>query len=463
MAELELKKIKVLNELTAVADEDLLAVVDDPTGVSETKAITRGNLLGSTIISTDLGMASKTAGAALPIQKNSIIASDLQLTGSTADGFAATPTAIYNMDATGADAPDAAYTGTKVGAYDLTVKAESLASGADALGNAKYCQFAGSGYLQSTNAVFDFSGTFAVGFKMFFPDWTPTSAATIISNADAANAGCRLDLSKAGVLTWYEDGVAICSVNVSRFDATKFYGVEIWRDAANVYILIDGVIVASGARGTITQKAVFQISGYNGATQLMPAGSRVDEVFVDFVNTHTADTLRNIYARSAKKFAVKSQDGGVVVDNEYSKNIDVINEKTNGDGVRFLSNISIARKNREGFGLGRTPRYSVAGSGSVNIPLNQILPLGLNRDRYCALLIVNSNRVGDANYSTCSLVLASRVGNYVAATAVASISPRSGGNTFTVSADTSNNLVITDTSGNASTIDVAGMNFQWQV
>lgn len=317
MAEVEGVKISELNELSTVADVDLIPIVDDPTGVSETKAITRGNLLGSTIISTDLGMASKTAGAALPIQKNSIIASDVQLTGSTADGFAATPTAIYNMDATGADAPDAAYTGTKVGAYDLTVKAESLASGADALGNAKYCQFAGSGYLISTNAVFDFSGTFALGFKMFFPDWTPASAATIISNADAANAGCRLDLSTAGVLTWYENGVAICSVNVSGFDATKFYGGEIWRDAANVYILIDGVIVASGARGTITQKAVFQISGYNGATQLMPAGSRVDEVFVDFVNTHTADTLRNIYARSAKKFAVKGQNGEVFLQNNY--------------------------------------------------------------------------------------------------------------------------------------------------
>jgi hypothetical protein len=111
-----------------------------------------------------------TTGHGVGIQGNTIITNDVQLTGSTADGFAATPTAIYNMDATGADAPDAAYTGTKVGAYDLTVKGQSLASGADALGNAKYCQFAGSGYLISTNAVFDFSGTFALGFKMFFPD-----------------------------------------------------------------------------------------------------------------------------------------------------------------------------------------------------------------------------------------------------------------------------------------------------
>jgi len=255
----------------------------------------------------------KTSGSNLPISGNEIITNDVQLTGSTADGFAATPTAIYNMDATSADAPDAAYSGTKVGAYALTVKGQSLASGADALGNAKYCQFAGSGYLQSTNAVFDFSGTFALGFKMFFPDWTPASAATIISNADAANAGCRLDLSTAGVLTWYENGVAICSVNVSGFDTTKYYGGEVWRDATTVYILIDGVIVASGARGTITQKAVFQISGYNGATQLMPAGSRIDEVFFDLVNTHTADTLRNIYARSAKKFAVKAQDNSVII------------------------------------------------------------------------------------------------------------------------------------------------------
>lgn len=41
-------KITDLNELTTVADGDLLAIVDDPTGSAETKKITRGNLFANT-------------------------------------------------------------------------------------------------------------------------------------------------------------------------------------------------------------------------------------------------------------------------------------------------------------------------------------------------------------------------------------------------------------------------------
>jgi len=60
------KKITELTELTIPADEDLLAIVDDPSGTPETKKITRENLLGSAPIKTDT-ISEKTANAGVII------------------------------------------------------------------------------------------------------------------------------------------------------------------------------------------------------------------------------------------------------------------------------------------------------------------------------------------------------------------------------------------------------------
>lgn len=269
----------------------------------------------------------------IDIEANRIIRSDVQLTGSTADGFAATPTAIYNMDATSADAPDAAYTGTKVGAYDLTVKAGSLASGADALGNSKYCQFQGSGYLQCTDPVYDFSGAFGFGAKFLLPDWTPATAVTLISNADAANAGCRLVVGTDGALVWYENAGSYSIGNVADLDITKFHDFAVKRDATYTSVYVNGRKIAYFPIGTITAKAKFQIGGYNGANQLPLVGTRVDEIWVDLVNTHTDDTIKNVYARSAKKFAIKAQDTTVMTQPPVLASGSYVPTFTNGTNV----------------------------------------------------------------------------------------------------------------------------------
>lgn len=320
-------KITQLTAMTTVDDSDLIAIVNDPTGSAQTQRITRANLLDSKLISTDLGIANKTAGTNMPISGNSIIDSDVQLTGSTADGFPTTPTSVWNMDSSTDTAIDGTYAGTKVGAYDLTIKGEKLTTGADALGNSKYCQFQGAGYLQSTNAVFDFSGSWSAGFKMLLPDWTPTKAVCLMSNAGAgAAAGFRLRIegTAGGSGLYYEEnGVNIISkISLTGLDATKFHDFTLWRTSGgSVYLFIDGVCVGTGTAGTITAQQLFQISGYNGATELLASGSRVDEVWVDKVNTPTADALRNIYARSAKKFAVKDQNSNVIIGNSRGVNI----------------------------------------------------------------------------------------------------------------------------------------------
>jgi hypothetical protein len=62
------KKISQLAELTAAADEDLLAIVDDPSGAPETKKITVGNLLAPVAAS-----YSSNAGQSIPNQSITVV------------------------------------------------------------------------------------------------------------------------------------------------------------------------------------------------------------------------------------------------------------------------------------------------------------------------------------------------------------------------------------------------------
>ena len=248
------------------------------------------------------------------LKNNTIITNDVQLTGSTADGFLTTPTVIWNFDSTVDTAVNGTYAGTKIGTYDLTLRAQKLTQSAGILGVMNYNTIIYGGYLNNTSADFNFSDTFALGMKIFMADWSPTGACSIISNGNDSTQGCMLYLNSLGILTWYEDAnVPIFSTDVSGLDVSKFHDIEVWRTATTVYLFIDEVCVASGARGTITAKQLFQISGVNGANSLMPVGTIYDEVWIDLVNTHTADTLRNVSARSAKKFAMKDKANNVSV------------------------------------------------------------------------------------------------------------------------------------------------------
>lgn len=281
-------------------------LVGNVTGNAST-VTTNANLTGDV---TSVGNATTVNSA----QLNTFIKGDAQLTGSTADGFAATPTAIWNMD--GSTSGTGTYNGTKVGAYDLTVNTDGLTASADCLGVSHNNTFTGNNFLTNTSADFNLSGAFSMGSKWKLPDWTPASSVTLMSNMAeyGASCGCRLNIDTAGVLSWEENTVVKASCSVANLDTAVFHSFEVWRTASTVYIYVDGVCVASGAIGTITAKSLFEIGGYNGGASEKPlVNSVVDEIWVDLVNTPTTDSLRNIYARSAKKFAVKDQANNVSV------------------------------------------------------------------------------------------------------------------------------------------------------
>ena len=246
----------------------------------------------------------------LQVAGNTVITSNVPLTGSTADGFAATPTAIWNVD--GSTAGTGVYNGTKVGAYDLTVNVDGLTASLDCLGVSHHNTFSGNNYLTNTSADLNFSNLFSIGLKMLLPTWVPVGAQIIWSNSET-DSGVVLYLDGNGNLLYKENEAVLITYSPAGLDPTAYHTFAIWRTATTVYLFIDGICVGSTARGTITAKSLFQISGVNGANALLPLGARVDEIWVDLVNTPTADTLRNIYARSAKKFAVKDQANNVSV------------------------------------------------------------------------------------------------------------------------------------------------------
>lgn len=62
MAEIEITRVSELDALEAVADEDLLAIVDDPSGASQTKKITREDFLGSAPIVATSGVTGDLTG-----------------------------------------------------------------------------------------------------------------------------------------------------------------------------------------------------------------------------------------------------------------------------------------------------------------------------------------------------------------------------------------------------------------
>jgi len=203
------------------------------------------------------------------------------------------------------------------GSLTLTLTAGTVAPGNDCLGISRKNQSDGSVYWKSTSAVFDLSGSFSLGGKFLLPSWTPASAVTLISNASSATAGFRVDVSTAGNLIVYENATTpfgAAGVSVAGLDATKFHEISILRTVAgSIVVKIDGNIVATAATGTITAKQLFQVFGYNGATTLPLTGTRVDEVWVHIGTVETDDQEKIIYARSAKKFAVKDANTNVYI------------------------------------------------------------------------------------------------------------------------------------------------------
>ena len=254
-----------------------------------------------------------TTAADTVLQDHTVINADVQLTGSTADGFAnSTNLYILNMDSATQINQNATFASSVV-ASTFTVKGGNLTVGTDVLGSQTACVFGGATYLESADSTYNITTeNISVGGKFNIADWGATASQVLFSRYQSSK-GYRAWLVN-GVLSWVENATTIVSANLSGLSG--YHGVEIKRtNGGAVYIVVDGVVVASGTTAvTITDSGAsnFQIGAADAS--LFLTGS-VDEFFFHKATVHTADESRNIYARSAKKFAVKDQNGKVAIGN----------------------------------------------------------------------------------------------------------------------------------------------------
>jgi len=247
---------------------------------------------------------------------------DVQLTGSTADGFPNTTTTyIWNFDGS-ADGDQTDVVGSKV----LTrAGANALTAANDVLGVSRYNTCGAETYLTSTDTAFNIANTadtddFILEGWAYIPDITPAARVVLGGNTtDGAAHGYTLELSTTGVLSANLWGGTDATASTVLHTLGYYHIAQVREVGVAQYLFVNGVLVATSADTTVgTTQTKFQISGYNhGATGLAESGTRFDEwVFRKGVlPTNLSDVIRNIYARSAKKFAVKSQVGNVKVEN----------------------------------------------------------------------------------------------------------------------------------------------------
>uniref|UniRef100_A0A6H1ZC20 Putative lectin/glucanase superfamily protein n=1 Tax=viral metagenome TaxID=1070528 RepID=A0A6H1ZC20_9ZZZZ len=258
------------------------------------------------------------------IKGNTIFVSDQQLLGST---FPNTTTLyVWNIDS---DASEAQV--DIVGSKSLAVAAGALTAGNDVLGVSKYCVWSGGNtYLQSTDTDFNVANTantddFMTGGWVYIPDYTPAARVALFSNSsDGAAHGYSVELSTAGVLSSNLWGATDAATSYS-LAAIGYYHVIMAREVGvRQKLYVNGNLVATGADTTVgTTQSLFQLGGFNSATSSPEAGTRYDECFFKKgeLPTNLDDVVREIYVRSAKKFAVKDGNDNVVIPANVSSGV----------------------------------------------------------------------------------------------------------------------------------------------
>ena len=297
--------------------------------VTNLGAVTTCDINGGSVDGTTIGAASPSTGAftsltATPSTNDGIVLDgDTILTNNkqlvAADFPASTVTALYNVDnAASGDLTDVSGNG-----YTLTLKAGTVASGNDVLGVPRKNQSDASVYWQSTNAAFNVANTadtddFMVGGWVYIPNETPSTLVALFSNEGAAHNGWSVRLGTTGLLYAMEDLVTTLNTTSYAVPSAGWYHILYARDATTSQKLyVNGKLVGSGTdAGTMgTTQSKFQLGGFNGATSLPGVGTRYDECFFKkgALPTNLDDVVSQIYARSAKKFAVKDANTNIFI------------------------------------------------------------------------------------------------------------------------------------------------------
>jgi hypothetical protein len=238
---------------------------------------------------------------------NDIIKPDQQLT--TADFPNSTTLYIYNCDnASSGDLTD-------VGGNSKTLTLTGTTTAAnDVLGVSRYNVLDGSNdYFSSTDAAFNFTDDFSCGGWVYMADWSTVAESVFISRSNNASFtnGWGIYFGTNETINIYNNAAVATACSTAHFSAGWHHIVLTYGGTGNLAtIYVDGVVQARGATGTITAGGNLEV-GSNATTYKL--NGRIDEVFIHNATVLTADQVKKIYARSAKKFAVADANGNIAI------------------------------------------------------------------------------------------------------------------------------------------------------
>jgi hypothetical protein len=227
----------------------------------------------------------------------------------TADFPNSTTLYIYNCDnASSGDLTD-------VGGNSKTLTLTGTTTAAnDVLGVSRYNVLDGSNdYFSSTDAAFNFTDDFSCGGWVYMADWSTVAESVFISRSNNASFtnGWGIYFGANETINIYNNAAVATACSTAHFSAGWHHIVLTYGGTGNLAtIYVDGVVQARGATGTITAGGNLEV-GSNATTYKL--NGRIDEVFIHNATVLTADQVKKIYARSAKKFAVQDANGNIAI------------------------------------------------------------------------------------------------------------------------------------------------------
>jgi hypothetical protein len=186
------------------------------------------------------------------------------------------------------------------GSIDLT-RTGALTSGTDHTGASTFCTFDGTNdWLSSSDAAFNFTGTFSIGGWFNSTDWTPASAQYMISRASAAVNGwdCFLNTDGTMVFRSLSGAAATSSItipNPSFTNGTWHHIVFVRNAGQGTAAYVDGTLSTtnSDATDTITAGGNLEIGSSAGGT--LKWNGMIQDVFVHNGTLFTPQDVKNIY------------------------------------------------------------------------------------------------------------------------------------------------------------------------
>ena len=199
------------------------------------------------------------------------------------------------------------------GSKDLTL-AGTLTAANDHLGNSKFDSFNGTTtYLSSTDAAFNFTGTFSFGVWVYRADWNAAVNNMILSRHNGSTQGWYLYYTSGVLKIAVNSDVLQTSVNVSTLAAGWHYIVGVRTDTGSntgtTSLYIDGLLLGKSSVCTdITAAGNFEVGSF--ATISKFAGY-IQDIVVHNATAWTPEQVKQLYARGSRRKATLNPDNTV--------------------------------------------------------------------------------------------------------------------------------------------------------